>query len=144
MRRGVLISLTLAGALATLLAAALLPVHLRALNPRVVERSAASGKSFLSATEELSARNPAAAKILLRAAENMDLPGTEDLLEVLRNLAEVRPAAVNPLQQMERAAAGWVEVPETPVLNALRKKEDRERLAGSFRSQDAQRILQNR
>jgi hypothetical protein len=45
---------------------------------------------------------------------------------------------------MERAAWGWIEVQETPVLNALRHKEDRERLAGWFRSQDARRILQNR
>jgi hypothetical protein len=144
MRRRVLIVLTLAGALVALFGAALLPVHLRALNPRVLERGAARGKSFLNVTEELSARNPAAAKILLRAAENMDLPGTEDVLDVLRNIAEARPAAINPLQQMERAAAGRVEVQETPVLNALRAREDRERLAGSFRSQDAQRILQNR
>ncbi len=144
MRRGVLISLTLVGALVSLLAAALLPVHLRALDPRVLERSAVEGKSLLTATEELSARNPAAAKILLRAAENMDLPGTEDVLDVLRNLAEARPAPVNVLQQMERGAAGPVEVQETPILHALRKKEDRERLAASFRTQDAQRILQNR
>src|SRR5262249_22474142 len=50
----------------------------------------------------------------------------------------------NPLEKAERVAAGWIEVQETPVLTALRHKEDRERLAASVQSQDARRFLQNR
>ena len=144
MGRIALFWLTVVGALAALLAAALVPVHLRALDPRVLERSTAGGKTLLQATGDLAARNPAVAKLLLRAAENPDLPGTESVLDQLREAASVRPAPRTLLEQMERSVAGRVEVPETPVLSALRSKENRERLAASLHSPDALRLLQNR
>jgi hypothetical protein len=140
----VLFWLTLVGGVAGLLAAVLVPMHLRAIDPRVLEESSAGGKSLVGATANLVPRNPAVAKVLLWAAEDLELPRTIEVLDQLRDQASARPAARTLLEQMERAAAGPIEVPETPILTALRQKENRERLAASFHSTDARQVLQNR
>ncbi len=144
MRRKVFLFLALAGAVVALLTPVLVPVHLRALDPRVLQESTRQGKSLLLLAEDSAPHDPSVAKVLLRAAENLDLPGTEDVLGVLRESAPRRPAPRTVLQQLERAAAGWVEVQEIPVLTALRHAEDRELLADSIHSPSAVRILMNR
>lgn len=144
MRRTALLLTALFGAMTALLAALLAPVHLRAVDPRVLEETSRNGKSLVQVSEELAASNPAVAKIILRAAENLDVLRTEDALEALRAAAESKPAAKNLLQELERGAAGPVQVQETPVLTALRRREDREKLAGAIFSADARRILLNR
>jgi len=139
--------LALAGAIAALFAAILLPVHLRAVDPRVLESSNLAGKSFLQIIEETARRNPATAKLLLHAAENLEVEGTEKVVEFLRESAEssgTHSAPRTRLQEFEYASAGRVEVAETPVLNALRRPENRQRLAASLHSAEAGRILQNR
>src|SRR5262249_17696079 len=83
------------------------------------------------------------AKILLRAAEDLRLEGTEQALAILRDRAEMRPAPRNILQQMELAMIGRAEVQEVPVLNALKSRENRAQCVRSLRSPEASRILQN-
>lgn len=145
MRRIAIFFLAAMGAAAALLAAVLTPVHLRALDPRALEQGSRDGKTLVQTTDEMARRNPAVAKILLQAAEELRLEGSDQVLAFLRESAEDQaPVRRTLLHELEFAAAGPVEVQETPALTALRRTEDRERLLKTFTTSEAQRVLQNR
>jgi hypothetical protein len=144
MGRFTLFLLAAVGLTAALLTAVLLPVHLGAINPRVLEESRYQGKTLLQFSAENALARPAVSKITLHAAEELQLEGTAEVLEVLREGAELPPKTGTTMRVLERASAGRVQTQETPALVALRRKEDREQLAASFRSMDAMRILLNR
>src|SRR5262245_48022683 len=121
MVRIALVVLTLFGAIAALAAAVLLPVHLCALDPRILALSRQDGKSLIQITEETARRAPAVAKIFLLAAEDLTLEGTEEVLGVLRERAN-QPARTTLLQELENASRRTAIVQETTVLTALRPR----------------------
>lgn len=128
-----------AGAIATGL---LVPAHLRAVDPRVLQQMDA-GKTLPVLAIETATTNEAAAKMLLLAAEQLDLAGTEAALDFLR---ETQSTPQNPtvLAQLESDRGGKNRVQEIPVLVALRPAAARFRVANSLGSDEARKVLANR
>lgn len=120
----------------------LVPAHLRAVDPRVLQGMAA-GKTLPVLAIETATTNEAAAKILLLAAERLDLAGTEAALDFLRETQSTRQNS-SVLAQLESERAGRTRVREAPVLAALRPSAARFRAANSLQSAEARRVLANR
>ncbi|HEV8542246.1 MAG TPA: hypothetical protein VGR78_07640 [Verrucomicrobiae bacterium] len=144
MLRTVQFALALLGGVAAIVTAALVPVHLRAVDPRVLAAAGRSGKSVLDMVNETIPRSEAVAKLLLYAAEDLHLPNTDQPLAALRDRAENKLPGASLLRQFEDSAPRRVEIQETPVLVALAPRENRERLAQSLKSTEASRLLQTR
>jgi hypothetical protein len=124
--------------------AMLMPAHLRAVDPQVLVQLGARGKSLVQAADETAGHNPAVAKILLAAAEELKLEGTGQVLDTLRGSASSRARNSTVLEQLEGEAAGRVQVAETPVYSALRARANRERLMAGLSSPEARRVLESR
>lgn len=122
----------------------LMPAHLRAVDPQVLLHHGAAGKSLVAAAAETAAVNPAVAKIHLITAENLRLAGTDVVVENLRATAADRSHSRTVLEQLEAGESGRIQTVEVPVLTALRKKENRTRLAASLHSAEAKQILRTR
>lgn len=134
----------LLGGVLAVLAALLVPVHLRAVDPRVLELTGRGGRSLVEVASERADRNPAVAKLLLHAAEELHLPGTEAVVDQLRASAEKSARAGGTiLQQLEARAPDRVPVLETPVVAALRPREARDQLRQSIKGSEGLRLLQN-
>jgi hypothetical protein len=134
--------LLLLGGVVAIVTGLLVPAHLRAVDPQVL-RQMTPGRTLVDLAEEQAATDPAVAKLLLLAAEELNLAGTERALEALREgVGSARKSTV--LAQLEKDRAGPARVPEVPVLAALRPLAARERLANSLQSAEARRVLENR
>jgi len=134
----------MAGGLALAAGAFLIPAHLRAVNPLVLERAGGGGEALVKVVSDTAAAEPAVSKLLLRAAEDLRLTGTEEALEILRDTASVPRPPANFLQQLEREVAGRAPVPEVPVVRALEHRSARSRFIPALASAPAQAILRNR
>lgn len=122
----------------------IMPAHLRALDPNVIRGQGAAGKSLVETAAETARHNPAVGKILLATAEALQLPGTDTVVEQLREAAADRTRSRNILEKLEEQEAGRIQVVETPVLLALKKAHNREQLLQSIQSLEARQILQTR
>ena len=142
--RVVLFALTLAAGLAAIAIALLMPAHLRATDPHVIRQLGAESRSLVQLAAETATHNPPVAKILLATAESLQLSGTDKVVEELRNSAPDQKRARTMLEQLEAQEAGRIQVTETPVLTALRKTANREKLAQSLQGIEAKQILKNR
>ena len=121
-----------------------MPAHLRATDPHVIRQLGAESRSLVQIAAETAAHNPPVAKILLATAESLQLPGTDLVVEELRNTAIDRTRARTELEQLEAQEAGRIQVGETPILVALRKAANRERLLNSIKGIESRQILRNR
>ena len=121
-----------------------MPAHLRATDPHVIRQLGAESRSLVQVAAETATHNPPVAKILLAAAESLQLQGTDRVVEELRNAAIDRTRARTELEQLEAQEAGRIQVGETPILVALRKTANRERLLNSIKAIEARQILRNR
>lgn len=133
--------LLLCGALA-LATGLLVPAHLRAVDPRVLQQME-SGKTLPVLAIETATTNEAAAKVLLLAAEQLELAGTDAALDFLRE-TQRNPQNPTAMQQLEMERAGLGRVQEVPVLVALRPSAARFRIANSLSSPEARQVLANR
>lgn len=118
----------------------LIPAHLRAADPYVL-REMLPGKTVPKLAAETAERDPAVAKMLLLASEKLNLPETEEALEVLR---ETRNSHRTILSELEEEAAGPAVAQEVPVLTALRPESARSRLIASLETAEARQVLKNR
>lgn len=142
--RVTLLCLTLVTGIAAIAIALLMPSHLRATDPHVIARVGAEGRSLVQVAAETATHNPAVAKILLASAETLKLSGTDEVVDELRSAARERNRARTILEQLEAQESGRIQVGETPILNALRKSDNRKRLLESLQSVEAKQILRNR
>ena len=122
----------------------IMPAHLRALDPNVIRAHGTAGKSLVETAAETARHNPAVGKILLATAETLQLPGTDAVVEQLREAAADRTRSRNVLEKLEEQEAGRIQVAETPVLLALKKAHNREQLLQSIQSLEAKQILRTR
>jgi hypothetical protein len=122
----------------------IMPAHLRAVDPYVMKAHGATGKSLVETAAETARRNPAVGKLLLGAAEQLHLTGTDVVVEQLREAAADRVRARTVLERLEEQESGRIQVAETPVLTALRKARNREQVLNSLQSLEAKQILQTR
>lgn len=139
-----LFCLTLVTGLAAIAIALLMPAHLRATDPHVIEKLGAESRTLVQVAGEAATHNPAVAKLLLASAESLHLPGTESVIEEMRSADRDRNRSRTILEQLEAAEAGRIQVSETPILNALRKSANRDRLLASLQSVEAKQVLRNR
>ena len=121
-----------------------MPAHLRATDPHVIRQLGAGSRSLVQVAAETATHNPPVAKILLATAESLQLPGTDQVVEELRNTSIDRTRARTELEQLEAQEAGRIQVGETPILVALRKAANRERLLNSIKGIESRQILRNR
>src|SRR5688572_15305728 len=121
-----------------------MPAHLRATDPHVIRQLGAESRSLVQFAAETATHNPPVAKILLAAAESLQLSGTDRVVEELRNSAPDQKRARTTLEQLEAQEAGRIQVTETPVLTALRKSANREKLFQSLQGIEAKQVLRNR
>jgi hypothetical protein len=142
--RVILFALTLAAGLAAIAIALLMPAHLRATDPHVIRQLGAESRSLVQFAAETATHNPPVAKILLATAESLQLPGTDQVVDELRNTGIDRTRARTELEQLEAQEAGRIQVGETPILVALRKAANRERLLTSIKGIESRQILRNR
>ncbi|MGZ8941118.1 MAG: hypothetical protein ACXW32_18085, partial [Limisphaerales bacterium] len=124
--------------------ALLMPSHLRATDPHVMARVGGEGRSMVQVAAETASHNPGVAKILLASAETLKLSGTDHVIEELRSAARDRNRSRTLLEQLEAQESGRIQVGETPILHALRKSANRERLLSSLQSVEAHQVLKNR
>jgi hypothetical protein len=136
--------LSLLSGLAAIAIALLMPAHLRAVDPHVIDKLGTESRSLVQLAAETAARNPAVAKVLLVTAESLQLRGTDQIVEELRTAARDRSRTRTLLEQLEAQEAGRIQVSETAVLTALRKSANRERLVTSLQSIEAKLVLKNR
>ena len=122
----------------------IMPAHLRAVDPYVIKAHAASGKSLVETAAETARHNPAVAKALLGAAEQLRLRGTDVVVEQLRESAADRTRSRTVLDLLERQESGRIQVAETPVLTALRKPINRQHVVNSLQSIEAKQVLLTR
>ena len=122
----------------------IMPAHLRAVDPYVLRAHAATGKSLVETAAETARLNPAVGKLLLGAAEQLRLPGTDVVVEQLRETATDRTSARTVLDLLERQESGRIQVAETPVLTALRRPINRQHVLNSLQSIEAKQILLTR
>ncbi len=122
----------------------IMPAHLRAVDPYVLQAHARNGKSLVDTAAEIARHNPAVGKLLLAAAEELALPGTDSVVEQLREGAADRTRSRTILERLEDQEAGRIQVLETPVLVALRKASNRQQLVDSLQSAEARQILRTR
>ena len=139
-----LFCLLLVSGLAAVGIALLTPAHLRALDPYVLKQHGATGKSLVDVAAETAPNNPAVAKLFLAAAEELNLNGTDKVVEQLRLAAADRTRSRTILERLEEQESGRIQVLETPVLTALRKATNRAAISASIHSAEAKQILRTR
>ena len=122
----------------------LMPAHLRAQDPYVIQRHGSEGPSLTVAAGEAAANNPAVAKGLLAAAEKLGMTNTTTVIEQLREAAGERTPARTVLEKLEEVEAGRIQVAETPVFAALKKNANRQVLTNSLQSIEATQVLRIR
>lgn len=142
--RVTLFVLTIVCGVAAIVIGLLMPAHLRAVDPQVLLQHGRTGKSLVAAAAETAPNNPAVAKLFLAAAEELQLLGTDVVVENLRAAAADRTRSRTLLEQLEAQESGRIQVAEIPVTTALRKSTNRERLRASLQSVEAKQILRTR
>ena len=136
--------LSVVSGIAAIVLALLMPAHLRAIDPHVLAQLGARGHSLVQKAAQTAIENPAVAKLLLTAAEELKLAGTDQVIDQLRETSVNRTRTRTLLEQFEAQASGRVQVTETTVLASLRKAANREQLTASLQSVEAKQILKNR
>ena len=119
----------------------IMPAHLRAVDPYVIKAHAKAGKSLVETAAETARHNPAVAKVLLGAAEQLRLPGTDVVVEQLRETAADRSRSRTVLELLESQESGRIQVAETPVLTAMRRPINRQHVLNSLQSIEAKQVL---
>lgn len=138
----VLFVLCLLGGVTAVFVGLLVPAHLRATDPFLL-RALPPVKTLVQLAADEAKDHPPAAKVLLLAAEKLDLPGTETALEVLReNRGQSGGKTV--FSRLENQYAGLNRVQEIPVLRLLRSPESREQIESSLVTTQGRRVLETR
>ena len=124
MRRWLLCFLGALGGLTLLLVGLLVPAHLRTVDVSVVR---AAGQKTPSVTDRgvvlVQSRQLGAAELLLQAARNLQVSGTETFGLSVSNLAEQNPEK---LQELHRILDEWRKTIGAPVPNQLNPEFDPE------------------